>query len=146
TTNPDGILGRGGRITGIKQPKDIDPSRIDLLISQDHNGINAGSFFLRRSPWTQMLIDLWSDPFYRNDKWDFKEQSALSHMLVHHQFIRKRIAVVHMRKLNSYAVGFPSMGWQKGDLAVHFAGCWVENECAERFEDYWVKRTVVSGK
>jgi hypothetical protein len=28
------------------------------------------------------------------------------------------------------------MGWQKGDLVVHLAGCWVEDQCSIRWEQY----------
>ena len=29
------------------------------------------------------------------------------------------------------------MGYKEGYLAVHFAGCWVEHNCVERFNKYW---------
>ena len=68
---------RSGKI-GINTLKNPDPNKIDLIISQDHNGINAGSFMIRRSEFTQMLIDMWRDPLYlQQSEWISMEQDAL---------------------------------------------------------------------
>lgn len=47
-----------------------------------------------------------------------------------------------MRTANAYAIG-GEMGWQKGDLVVHFAGCWVDGVCQERWNQYWAQREVL---
>ncbi len=44
------------------------------------------------------------------------------------------------RIANAFSEGDETMGWQDGDLLVHFAGCWVNKKCAERWEEYWAKR------
>jgi hypothetical protein len=103
---------------------DPDPNDIDLLITGDHNGLNAGSFFLRRGRWTDNLLDLWLDPFYMQSDWAGKEQDALIHMVEHHRFISDRVGILPQRALNAYSEGGEEMRWQPNDLVVHFAGCW----------------------
>jgi hypothetical protein len=61
----------------MPQLRDAHFADIDMLIAQDHNGINAGSFFLRRSKFTQWLLDMWSDPFFMKMDWPGKEQDTL---------------------------------------------------------------------
>jgi mannan polymerase II complex MNN10 subunit len=41
---------------------DGDPASINMLIPQDCGGFNLGSFFVRRSAWTDRLLDIWWDP------------------------------------------------------------------------------------
>lgn len=38
------------------------------------------------------------------------------------------------------------MKWQPGDLIVHFAGCWVGNNCQERWQEFWSKRGSLSSE
>lgn len=45
--------------------------------------------------------------------------------------------------MNGFPVGWENMGWHTDDLVVHLAGCWVENQCNQRWKDYWGKRTTV---
>lgn len=68
---------RNGKI-GLYTSKNPDLNNIDLIISQDHNGINAGSFMIRRSEFTKFLIDMWRDPLYiQQNDWISMEQDAL---------------------------------------------------------------------
>jgi galactosyl transferase GMA12/MNN10 family len=64
-------------------PEEPDYENIDLLIAQDHNGINAGSFFLRRSKFTQWLLDMWADPFFMKMDWPGQEQETLVSVSLH---------------------------------------------------------------
>lgn len=140
------IKGSGGRITGHKQKSEVDPANIDLIVSQDHNGLNAGSFFMRRSPFIKLLLDLWADPQFRDVQWTGQEQTALIHLVEHHKVLRERTAYVPQRVFNAYSVGGDNMGWKTGDLVVHFAGCWVNKECDIKFKDFWSRRQIVEGK
>ena len=54
----------GGGLSGFVTQKNPDLALIDLIITQDQNGLNAGSFFIRRSEFTKIFIDMWADPFY----------------------------------------------------------------------------------
>ena len=53
---------------------------INLIIPQDCGGFNLGSFFIRRSEWSERLLDIWWDPVGYEQKhmeWEHKEQDAL---------------------------------------------------------------------
>lgn len=59
---------------------DGDPKSINLIVPQDCGGFNLGSFFIRRSEWTERLLDIWWDPVGYEQKhmeWEHKEQDAL---------------------------------------------------------------------
>jgi hypothetical protein len=62
---------------GVYMQADADLDNLDMLVAQDQNGVNAGSFFLRRSKYTQWLLDMWTDPFYMKMDWAGQEQEAL---------------------------------------------------------------------
>jgi len=62
---------------GLWTPDTVDFQNTDFLIAQDHNGVNAGSFFVRRSKFTQLFIDMWADPFFRKMNWPGQEQEAI---------------------------------------------------------------------
>ena len=62
---------------GTFQPLELDFENTDLLIAQDHNGVNAGSFLIRRSKYTQFLLDMWTDPFFMHMTWPGREQETL---------------------------------------------------------------------
>lgn len=62
---------------GVFMPENADLDNLDMLVAQDHNGVNAGSFFLRRSNYTQWLLDMWADPFFMKMDWPGQEQDAL---------------------------------------------------------------------
>src|SRR5436305_2742794 len=85
---------RGTHRPGIYHTSETpDPNQINMIISGDHNGINAGSFFLRRSTWTEMFLDLWLDPFYVENVWPVQEQDAIIHMIQHHAFVREHVGI-----------------------------------------------------
>lgn len=64
--------------TGVFSPATPDFKNIDFLVSQDHNGVNAGSFMIRRSKFSQWMLDMWQDPlFVQNEGFGMKEQDAL---------------------------------------------------------------------
>ena len=101
-----------------------DPNDMNLIITTDYNGINAGSFLIRRCNWTEMFLDLWVEPMYVDRDWIAQEQDALVHMLAHHRFVSDHVALVHQSVMNSYATErYVDELWQEGDLVVHFAGC-----------------------
>lgn len=146
-----------GPLGTFMQP-DADLDNLDMLVAQDHNGINAGSFFLRRSKYTQWMLDMWADPFFMKMDWTGQEQEALVsdtspthgelqrlisgqlHFIKHHRTFREHTGIIKQRVANAYVEGGPDMQWYKGDLVVHLAGCWVADKCAERWNDFWNKR------
>ncbi|KAF2098197.1 hypothetical protein NA57DRAFT_40922, partial [Rhizodiscina lignyota] len=124
--------------------KDPDANEVDMLIAQDQNGLNAGSFMLRRSEWTAWLLEMWKDPIFRTMKdWPGREQDALIHLATQHPKIRSHMGIVSQRVLNAYPEGGSEMGWRKGDLVVHLAGCWVGDKCPQRWNKMWNQREIV---
>lgn len=83
-------------------------SSIDIIISQDCDGFNLGSFFVRRSAFADRLLDLWWDPVLyeqRHMEWEHKEQDALEHMYASHPYIRTHFAFIPQRKINAFPPG-----------------------------------------
>ncbi|KAI5282783.1 alpha-1,6-mannosyltransferase, partial [Ascosphaera acerosa] len=64
---------------------DNQTASINLVLTQDCMGFNLGSFLVRRSAWTDRLLDIWWDPVMyeqRHMNWDRKEASSLEHLYV----------------------------------------------------------------
>jgi len=82
--------------------------------------------FFRNSATTRVILDLWSDPLVteREPSWPRREQDALTHLIVRHSYLRKRVGFVKQREMNSFTTGEDTERWKEGDLVVHFAGCW----------------------
>lgn len=116
---------------------------IGMVISHDGQGYNAGSFFVKRGPFIDMFLDYWPDKAFVEKHYGYREQAIISHMSHYHPYINKRIGIVGQRWLNAYISGDYISGWDVGDLAIHYAGCWVHHECNERWFQYWVNRELV---
>lgn len=71
------ILRASEKETGVRSVENPEVKDIDFVLSQDGNGPNAGSFFIRRSQWTRMFLDMWSDPMFINRNWVGQEQDAI---------------------------------------------------------------------
>ena len=100
---------------------DGDPNSINVIVPQDCGGFNLGSFFVRRSPWTDRLLDIWWDPvFYeqRHMEWEHKEQDALEYIYTNQPWIRPHVAFVPQRLVNA----FPN-GACGDDRTIPDAGC-----------------------
>ncbi len=51
---------------------------VDLVITQDKEGLSSGSFLLRNSEWSIFFLETWFDPIYRS----YNFQKAEAHALV----------------------------------------------------------------
>ena len=96
---------------------------MDMIISMDMNGINAGSFMVRRSEWTRELLKRW---WSRNDVsvpniGGMFEQAALADLIHKDTSIASHVQIVPQRTFNAY--GYPSSEesglFQIGDFIVH---------------------------
>ncbi|KAL1843028.1 hypothetical protein VTJ49DRAFT_3342 [Mycothermus thermophilus] len=119
------------------------PESINLLLSQDCSGFNLGSFFFRRSEWTDRLLDIWWDPVayeQRHMEWPHKEQDALEELYTSHPWIRKHTAFLPQRMINSFPEG--ACAKEDGarderfhydkkdrDFVVNMAGCEFGRDC-----------------
>lgn len=62
----------------IKTFRHLKQHQVDFIISQDEEGLDRGSFMVRRGEWGKFFLDTWFDPLYRS--YNFKEADA--HALV----------------------------------------------------------------
>jgi mannan polymerase II complex MNN10 subunit len=126
---------------------DGKPESINLIIPQDCGGFNLGSFFIRRSAWTDRLLDIWWDPVGYEQKhmeWEHKEQDALEWMYKNQPWVRPHVAFIPQRRINSFPPGACSdQGPNKKihynsadrDFIVNMAGCEWGRDCwGEMFE------------
>jgi mannan polymerase II complex MNN10 subunit len=94
--------------TTLSSIGDNQVSSVDLLIPQDCSGFSLGSFFVRRSEWSERILDAWWDPIIyeqRHLQWTQKEQDALLHIYTTQPWIRSRVAFLPQRMINAYPEG-----------------------------------------
>lgn len=51
---------------------------IDFVLTQDKEGLSAGSFVIRNGDWARFFLETWFDPIYRS----YNFQKAETHALV----------------------------------------------------------------
>ena len=98
---------------------DGDPDSINMLVHQDCSGFNLGSFFMRRSEWTNRLLDIWWDPVHyeqRHMQWEHKEQDAFENLYISQPWIRAHTAFLWQRKANS----FPPDACGENNATIHY--------------------------
>ncbi|KAK5072631.1 alpha-1,6-mannosyltransferase [Lithohypha guttulata] len=102
-------------------------SSVDMILSQDCGGFNLGSFFVRRSSWSDRLLDIWWDPVLYEQKhmeWEHKEQDALEHIYTSQPHIRTHFGFIEQRKINSFPLAACSkvseMGEKEHDPRFHY--------------------------
>lgn len=117
------------------------PSSINLILPQDCGGFNLGSFFIKRSAWTDRLLDIWWDPVCYEQKhmeWEHKEQDALEYMYTNQPWIRPHTAFIQQRKINSFPPGAcgdatpeSNLHYNEADrdFMVNMAGCEWGRDC-----------------
>lgn len=47
----------------VRTRKEVVPEEIEFIIAKDGNGINAGSFFVKRTAFMSGVVDFWKDPY-----------------------------------------------------------------------------------
>ncbi|EKG11910.1 Galactosyl transferase [Macrophomina phaseolina MS6] len=120
---------------------DGNPDSINLIVPQDCGGFNLGSFFVRRSAWTDRLLDYWWDPVHyeqRHMQWEHKEQDALEYLYQSQPWVRTNMAFIHQRKVNAFPPGAcsdngmdPRIHYNETerDFLVNMAGCEWGRDC-----------------
>lgn len=123
-------------------------SSIDLIVPQDCSGFNLGSFFVRRSDWTDRLLDIWWDPVGYEQKhmeWEHKEQDALEFLYTNQPWIRPHTAFIPQRKINSFPPGACNANGndtrihyneRDRDFMVNMAGCEWGRDCWGEMYNY----------
>jgi mannan polymerase II complex MNN10 subunit len=93
---------------------------VNLIVSQDCGGFNLGSFFIRRSEWSDLLLDAWWDPALYEQfhmVWEHKEQDCLEMMYDHQSWIRESLAFVPLKAINAFPHG---ACWEEEDNEKYF--------------------------
>jgi mannan polymerase II complex MNN10 subunit len=123
-------------------------SSINLIVPQDCSGFNLGSFFIKRSAWTDRLLDIWWDPVSYEQKhmeWEHKEQDALEFLYTSHPWIRPHTAFIPQRKISSFPPGACSdngnntnihYNVRDRDFLVNMAGCEWGRDCWGEMYNY----------
>ncbi|KAJ5566615.1 hypothetical protein N7535_008253 [Penicillium sp. DV-2018c] len=119
---------------------DGNPDSLNMLLTQDCAGFNLGSFFLRRSLWTDRLLDAWWDPVMYEQKhmeWVHKEQNALEYIYQSQSWVRSSVGFLPQRSINAFPPGAcgdgtnPNIHYQQNehDFIVNMAGCAWGRDC-----------------
>ena len=69
---PDSVIKTFGNLKG---------ERIDVVVTQDKDGISHSSFIVRNGEWAKYFLDAWFDPIYRSYNFQKAEQHALEHIV-----------------------------------------------------------------
>ncbi|KAL7771304.1 hypothetical protein CFE70_001247 [Pyrenophora teres f. teres 0-1] len=114
---------------------------VNMLVPQDCGGFNLGSFMVRRSVWTDRLLDIWWDPVAYEQKhmeWEHKEQDAFEYMYKNQPWIRPHVAFIQQRQIMSFPPGAcgdkgdnPDIHYseKERDFLVNMAGCEWGRDC-----------------
>lgn len=65
----------------IKTFANLKGDRIDLIITQDKDGLVPSSFVIRNGDWAKYFLDAWFDPIYRSYNFQKAESHALEHIV-----------------------------------------------------------------
>ncbi|MCJ1311534.1 hypothetical protein MMC25_005207 [Agyrium rufum] len=131
----------GGGDSGYRTPPTYQYEDVNFMISAGGWGMNVGNFLMRRSEWTDWLLNLWVDPLYIQQNWVMPENDAWTHMWRHHSIVRNHSVCLVQRALNAYPA-YNQLGkhWQPGDHTIHFAGCGGDERCPSEWLKYWELR------
>ncbi|SCU85202.1 LADA_0D06216g1_1 [Lachancea dasiensis] len=120
----------------------------ELYITQDCGGFNLGSFFVKNSEWTKLLLDVWWDPVCYEQKhmlWEHREQDALEALYANEPWIREKTAFLPLRSINSFPSGACSefsddaryfYSEEDRDFVVNMAGCSFGRDCWGEMQHY----------
>ncbi|KAJ5874898.1 uncharacterized protein N7529_003328 [Penicillium soppii] len=136
---------------------DGNQDSLQMLLSQDCAGFNLGSFFLRRSLWTDRLLDAWWDPVMYEQMhmdWEHKEQDALEYIYQSQPWVRSSVGFLPQRSINAFPPGAcgdvenPVSHYQQNarDFVVNMAGCMFGRDCWSEIYYYrelskWLSRS-----
>lgn len=125
----------------IKTFPHLKGNDIDFVLTQDREGLSAGSFFVRNGEWAKFFIDTWFDPLYRSYNFQKAEGHALEHIVQWHPTILSRLAIVPQKTFNSYNRYDKGEMFVDGDLVVRAAGCTKSGDraCDKELETYNTK-------
>ncbi|GMM27760.1 alpha-1,6-mannosyltransferase [Martiniozyma asiatica (nom. inval.)] len=120
-------------------------SPIEFLIAQDCGGFSLGSFAIKKTAYSDLLLDSWWDPvFYEQNHmaWEHREQDCLEVLYSNQPWIRERMGFVEMRMLGGYSrtactetPNDKTMFWETGDWIANIACDFIDWGCWERYAE-----------
>ncbi|SPO03409.1 related to alpha-1,2-galactosyltransferase [Cephalotrichum gorgonifer] len=128
----------------IKTYPQLKPNQIDLVLTQDKEGVDGKSMILRNSDWSEFFLDTWYDPLFRSYNFELAETHTLEHIIQWHATILSKLALIPQRTMNSYSDSTLGEAYAEGDFVVRFPGCTGtgEKSCqqeASRYNERWRK-------
>ncbi|KAI9697289.1 MAG: hypothetical protein M1836_004853 [Candelina mexicana] len=111
----------------IKTFSHLKGDQVDLVLTQDKEGLGPGSFIIKQGDWAKFFLDSWFDPLYRSYNFQKAEGHALEHVVQWHPTILSKLVLVPQRIMNSYgsesAGGDENRLYKEGDFVVRLPGC-----------------------
>ncbi|KAF2107245.1 alpha-1,6-mannosyltransferas-like protein subunit [Lophiotrema nucula] len=129
---PDSVIKTFGNLKG---------DRIDVIVTQDKDGLCQSSFVLRQGEWAKYFLDAWFDPIYRSYNFQKAEAHALEHIVQWHGTILAKLAMIPQNAINSYVAGPANAKngkYTEGDMVATFFGCDKEKRnCIDEMQPYF---------
>lgn len=124
---------------------------LNLLITQDCGGFNLGSFLIKNTDWSRLLLELWWEPVMYEQKhmvWEHREQDVLEALYANEGWIRSRVGFLPLRSINAFPPGACSefsndkryfYNDEENDFVVNMAGCNFGRDCWGEMQFYTSK-------
>ncbi|RDL38999.1 Uncharacterized protein BP5553_03339 [Venustampulla echinocandica] len=135
----------------IKTWPHLKGDQAQLVLTQDAEGLAAGSFIVRRGDWGKFFLDTWYDPLYRSYNFQKADTHALEHIVQWHPTILAKLALIPQRTIDAANKAYAPQGtgaYIEGDFVIRFAGCeQVGRDCVKEagpFLKQW--RTIFDSK
>ncbi|KAG8419391.1 Glycosyltransferase 34 protein [Metarhizium acridum] len=125
----------------IKTFSHLRGESIDLIVTQDKEGLVHKSVVIRNGEFAKFFVETWFDPLYRAYNFQKAERHALEHIVQWHPTILSKLALVPQRTLASYSKSTVGEQYQEGDFVVLFPDCTQtgEESCQTESSRYWEK-------
>ncbi|KAK4039122.1 galactosyl transferase GMA12/MNN10 family-domain-containing protein [Parachaetomium inaequale] len=107
----------------IKTFSHLKGQDVDLVLTQDKEGLSAGSLIVRNGEWARFFLETWFGPLYRSYNFQKAEAHALEHIVQWHPTILSRMAIIDQRVINAYGKGGKEEEYKDGDLVIRFPEC-----------------------
>lgn len=151
----------------IKTFSHLKGDKVDMVVTQDKEGLAQGSFIVKKGDWSKFFLDTWFDPLYRSYNFQKADTHALvinprsdkhaeannlqEHIVQWHPTILSKLVLVPQRQMNSYGKASntdESGAYKDGDFVIRFHGCeQAGRDCAteaDPFSKQW--RTVFQAR
>ncbi|KAL2021540.1 hypothetical protein VTK56DRAFT_7039 [Thermocarpiscus australiensis] len=126
----------------IKTFSHLKGQDVDFVVTQDKEGLSAGSFIVRNGEWARFFLETWFDPIYRSYNFQKAEAHSLEHIVQWHPTILARMAIVDQGIINAYSKGTKGAEYKNGDIVVRLVDCLAAGAQAcetesQRFVQQW---------